>query len=117
MTTVVPTADSSDETLAARAAAGDDRAFEEIVARYERRVFRVACRLTSETDAPDVLQNTFLQVYRNLPSFRGESGFATWLYRIATNAALMLRRGRTRKPSEPLDASLFAYLARRSQFG
>ena len=101
---VVPTADSSDETLAARAAAGDDRAFEEIVARYERRVFRVACRLTSETDAPDVLQNTFLQVYRNLPSFRGESRFATWLYRIATNAALMVRRARTRKPAESLDA-------------
>jgi len=101
---VVPTADSSDETLAARAAAGDDRAFEEIVARYERRVFRVACRLTSETDAPDVLQNTFLQVYRNLPSFRSESRFATWLYRIATNAALMVRRARTRKPAESLDA-------------
>jgi RNA polymerase sigma-70 factor (ECF subfamily) len=101
---VVPTADSSDETLAARAAAGDDRAFEEIVARYERRVFRLACRLTSETDAPDVLQNTFLQVYRNLPSFRGESRFATWLYRIATNAALMHRRARTRKPAESLDA-------------
>jgi len=104
VTTVVPTADSSDETLAARAAAGDDRAFEEIVARYERRVFRVACRLTSETDAPDVLQNTFLQVYRNLPSFRSESRFATWLYRIATNAALMVRRARTRKPAESLDA-------------
>ena len=104
MTTVVPTADSSDETLAARAAAGDDRAFEEIVARYERRVFRLACRLTSETDAPDVLQNTFLQVYRHLPSFRGESRFATWLYRIATNVALMLRRARIRKPAESLDA-------------
>ena len=101
---VVPEADSSDETLAARAAAGDGHAFEEIVARYEGRVFRLACRLTSETDAPDVLQNTFLQVYRNLPSFRGESQFGTWLYRIATNAALMLRRGRARKPAESLDA-------------
>jgi RNA polymerase sigma-70 factor (ECF subfamily) len=101
---VVQAADSSDETLAARAAAGDDHAFEEIVARYERRVFRLACRLTSETEAPDVLQNTFLQVYRSLPSFRGESRFATWLYRIATNAALMLRRGRARRPAEPLDA-------------
>jgi RNA polymerase sigma-70 factor (ECF subfamily) len=101
---VVPTADSSDETLAARAAAGDDHAFEEIVARYEARVFRLACRLTSETDAPDVLQDTFLQAYRNLPSFRGESQFGTWLYRIATNAALMLRRGRARRPVESLDA-------------
>jgi RNA polymerase sigma-70 factor (ECF subfamily) len=103
---VVPTADSSDETLAARAAAGDDHAFEEIVARYEARVFRLACRLTSETDAPDVLQDTFLQAYRNLPSFRGESQFGTWLYRIATNAALMLRRGRARRPVESLDAFL-----------
>src|SRR5262245_19604809 len=101
---VVPTADPSDETLAARAAAGDDHAFEEIVARYEARVFRLACRLTSDTDAPDVLQETFLQVYRNLPSFRGESQFGTWVYRIATDAALMLRRGRARRPVESLDA-------------
>jgi RNA polymerase sigma-70 factor (ECF subfamily) len=104
MRMVVPTAEPSDETLAARAAAGDDRAFEEIVARYEARVFRLACRLTSDTDAPDVLQETFLQVYRHLPSFRGESQFGTWLYRIATNAGLMLRRARTRRPVESLEA-------------
>lgn len=101
---VVPPGESTDETLAARAAAGDGHAFEQIVARYEARVFRLACRLTSETDAPDVLQDTFLQVYRNLPSFRGESQFGTWVYRIATNAALMLRRGRARRPAESLDA-------------
>lgn len=101
---VVPTPDASDEALAARAAAGDGHAFEEIVARYEARVFRLACRLTSETDAPDVLQETFLQVYRHLPSFRGESQLGTWLYRIATNAALMLRRTRARRPAESLDA-------------
>src|SRR5262245_6476852 len=100
---VVPVTESSDEALAAQAAAGDDRAFEQIVARYEARVFRLASRLTSDTDAPDVLQETFLQVYRNLPSFRGEAQFSTWLYRIATNAALMLRRGRARRPAEPLD--------------
>jgi RNA polymerase sigma-70 factor (ECF subfamily) len=103
---IVPTAESSDETLAARAAAGDDAAFETLVARYQHRVFRLACRLTSETDAPDVLQETFLQVYRNLPAFRGDSQFSTWLYRIATNAALMLRRARARKPAEPLDMFL-----------
>ena len=101
---IVPAEESTDETLAARAAAGDGQAFEQIVARYEARVFRLACRLTSETDAPDVLQDTFLQVYRNLPSFRGESQFGTWLYRIATNAALMLRRVRARRPAESLDA-------------
>jgi len=103
---IVPTAESSDETLAGRAAAGDDAAFETLVARYQSRVFRLACRLTSETDAPDVLQETFLQVYRHLTAFRGDSQFSTWLYRIATNAALMQRRARARRPAEPLDMFL-----------
>ena len=102
----VPTAESSDATLAARAAAGDDQAFEALVGRYQARVYRLACRLTSETDAPDVLQETFLQVYRHLSAFRGDAQFGTWLYRIATNAALMLRRARSRRPAEPLDAFL-----------
>jgi RNA polymerase sigma-70 factor (ECF subfamily) len=102
----VPTAEPSDETLAARAAAGDDQAFEALVERYQGRVYRLACRLTSETDVPDVLQETFLQVYRHLPAFRGDAQFGTWLYRIATNAALMLRRARARRPSEPLDTFL-----------
>ena len=106
MSTVVPTAEPSDETLAAQAAAGDDSAFEAIVGRYQARVFRLACRLTSDTDAPDILQETFLQLYRHLPSFRGESQFRTWLYRIASNAALMHRRARARRPTEPLDVFL-----------
>ena len=103
---VVPTVEPSDETLAAQAAAGDDHAFEQIVGRYEARIFRLACRLTSDTDAPDVLQETFLQLYRNLGAFRGDARFSTWLYRIATNAALMHRRARARRPAEPLDAFL-----------
>ena len=102
----VPAVDPSDEALAARAAAGDDSAFETIVSRYQARVFRLACRLTSDTEAPDVLQETFLQVYRHLSSFRGESQFGTWVYRIATNAALMHRRATARRPAEPLDLYL-----------
>jgi RNA polymerase sigma-70 factor (ECF subfamily) len=101
-----PVTELSDETLAARAAAGDHDAFERIVGRYEARVFRLACRLTSDTDAPDVLQETFLQVFRHLPSFRSESQFGTWLYRIATNAALMHRRARARRPAESLEEFL-----------
>ena len=96
----------TDEALAARAASGDDSAFEAIVERYKARVFRLACRLTSDTDAPDVLQETFLQLYRHLSTFRGESRFGTWLYRIAMNAALMHRRAAARRPAEPLDAFL-----------
>ncbi len=106
---IVPVSESSDEALAARAAAGDDSAFEWLVVRYQHRVFRLACRLTNETDAPDVLQDTFLQVYRHLPTFRGESQFSTWLYRIATNVGLMHRRARARRPAESLDVFLPRY--------
>ena len=107
MVSVIPgTGEPSDEALAARAAAGDNSAFEVIVGRYQARVYRLACRLTSETDAADVLQETFLQVYRRLPSFRGDSQFSTWLYRVASNAALMHRRARARRPAESLDLFL-----------
>jgi RNA polymerase sigma-70 factor (ECF subfamily) len=98
--------DASDETLATRAASGDEAAFEALVRRYQHRVFGLARRLTSETDAPDVVQETFLQVYRNLRGFRGDSRFSTWLYRIATNASLMHRRARARRPAESLEAYL-----------
>jgi RNA polymerase sigma-70 factor, ECF subfamily len=103
----VPGAETSDEALAARAAAGDDPAFEDLVIRYQARVFRLARRLTNDDgDAQDALQEAFLQVYRGLSSFRGEARFSTWLYRIATNAALMQRRARRRRPAESLEAYL-----------
>ncbi len=103
----VPAAEPSDELLAADAAAGDERAFEALVERYRGRVYRLACRLTGlEGDAQDALQETFLQVHRGLPSFRGESRFSTWLYRIATNAALMARRARARRPAASLEEFL-----------
>src|SRR6187551_416693 len=103
----VPGVDTSDETLAGRAAAGDEPAFEALVIRYQARVFRLVRRLTGEDgDAQDALQDAFLQVHRHLPSFRGEARFSTWLYRIATNAALMLRRARARRPAESLEEFL-----------
>jgi RNA polymerase sigma-70 factor (ECF subfamily) len=99
--------EATDESLAALAAAGDEHAFETLVGRYESRVYRLAFRLVgSEADAQDVLQDTFLQVYRHLGGFRGTARFGTWLYRIATNAALMHRRSRQRRPTEPLDTFL-----------
>ena len=104
MTTAAP--EPADELLAARAVGGDASAFEAIVRRYQHRVYRLACRLTSETDAPDLLQDTFLQVHRHLASFRGDARFSTWLYRIATNACLMHRRSRARRPAESLDEFL-----------
>lgn len=102
-----PAAEPSDEALAALAAAGSEPAFEALVARYQARVYRLACRLTgNEGDAPDVLQEAFLHAYRGLGSFRGESRFSTWLFRIATNAALMLRRSRKRRPAASLEEFL-----------
>jgi RNA polymerase sigma-70 factor, ECF subfamily len=101
-----PVAEENDEALAGRAAAGDAYAFEELVSRYQGRVYRLACRLTSEDEAKDVIQEAFLAAYRGLPGFRGDSRFSTWLYRVATNAALMHRRARPRRPAEPLDAFL-----------
>jgi RNA polymerase sigma-70 factor, ECF subfamily len=98
-----PDLEPSDVTLAAGAAAGDARAFEALVERYQSRVYRLACRLANETEAPDLLQETFLQVYKHLKSFRGDSRFGTWLYRIATNVCLMHLRARDRRPVEPLD--------------
>jgi RNA polymerase sigma-70 factor, ECF subfamily len=103
----VPAAAVSDEELAARAAAGDEPAFEEIVGRYQQRAYRLACRLLgSDQDALDVLQNAFLSAYRSLGAFRGEARFSTWLFRVVTNAALMQRRARRRRPAESLEAFL-----------
>ena len=98
-------APASDEALVSRAAAGDEAAFEELVRRHQERVYRLACRLTGDdADAADVLQETFLQVFRHLGEFRGEARFTTWLFRVVTNAALMRRRTRARRPADSLEA-------------
>jgi RNA polymerase sigma-70 factor, ECF subfamily len=98
---------ATDEDLVARAIAGDEPAFETLVERHQHRAYGLARRLVgSESDAQDVLQESFLNVYRKLSSFRGDARFSTWLYRIVTNAALMHRRARARRPLEPLDGFL-----------
>jgi RNA polymerase sigma-70 factor (ECF subfamily) len=96
----------TDEALVSRAALGDSHAFDTITIRYQARVYRLACRLVGRDDALDVMQEAFLSVYRNLASFRHESRFGTWLYRIVANAALMHRRARARRPVESLEAFL-----------
>ena len=99
-----PEAQATDDELTRRARSGDPAAFEALVVRYQDRVFRLARRLTgSSHDAEEVAQDTFLRVFRRLSTFRGEARFSTWLYRIATNTALMLRRGRARRKTESLE--------------
>src|SRR5207248_11100124 len=87
----------SDElTLVQAAKAGDVAAFEELVRRYDRNIFRIAQHITqNREDAEDVVQDAFLKAYGNLEQFQGQSKFYTWLVRIAVNEALMrLRRRR-----------------------
>jgi RNA polymerase sigma-70 factor, ECF subfamily len=97
----------SDEALARRVLSGEPDAFQILVERHQQRIYRLARRLTgSAADAEEVLQEAFLCAYRRLGSFRGEATFSTWLYRIATNSAKTLNRGRARHPTEPLDPYL-----------
>jgi RNA polymerase sigma-70 factor (ECF subfamily) len=80
-------------TVIERAKAGDEKAFRDLVHRYEDTVYRFAfnvCR--SEEMATETLQNTFINVYNKLDSFDGRSTFSTWLYSIVTNNCLMKRR-------------------------
>ncbi|MBC7106995.1 MAG: sigma-70 family RNA polymerase sigma factor, partial [Firmicutes bacterium] len=72
--------------LVKAAKAGDTAAFEELVARFEQRVYRLCLHLTgNHDDAEDLAQETFLKAYAGLGGFREEAGFGTWLHRITVN--------------------------------
>lgn len=97
----------SDEELIARVALPDhpqrDAAFTELVGRYEGRVYRICFRYFGDhADAADATQDTFLQVLRRAGTFRAESRFSTWLYRVAVNACNDLARRRRRRRSTPV---------------
>ena len=80
--------DATEAALLAGAQGGNLFAFDEIVRRYQRRVYGTALRIVRRHDlADDVTQEAFIKAYRALPSFRGDSAFYTWLYRIGINTA------------------------------
>lgn len=77
-----------DRQLVERVQRGDKRAFELLVAKYQRKIFRLLSRLIRDPgEVEDVAQEAFIKAYRALPNFRGDSAFYTWLYRIAINTA------------------------------
>jgi len=99
-------ADDFDLVLATKA--GDSAAFEELVARYDRKLFRIAYHIVhNRDDAQDVVQEIFVKVFQNLGQFQAHSKFSTWLYRIAVNQSLMELRKR-KKPSAGAELSLDA---------
>jgi RNA polymerase sigma-70 factor (ECF subfamily) len=99
--------------LVAQAKAGNVGAFEELVNRYERNIYRLAQRITqNHEDAEDVLQDSFLKAYTHLGDFQGDSRFYTWLVRIAVNESLM--RLRKRKPGRTV--SLDEYVETEDDF-
>jgi RNA polymerase sigma-70 factor (ECF subfamily) len=85
----------TDEQLVRKSQQDDERAFGELVSRYESKVYSLALKmLRNPEDAEDVLQDTFLRAYRGIKSFKGNSTFSTWIYRITANSALMRLRKR-----------------------
>jgi len=90
--------------LVAKAREGDLTAFNELVQRYDRKIFRLAKHITqNDEDAEDVLQETFLKAYEHLGDFQGQSKFYTWIVRIAVNESLMKLRKRKSDRTVPLD--------------
>jgi RNA polymerase sigma-70 factor (ECF subfamily) len=92
------TSQTSDYALAQAASTGQMSAFEELYARHNRRVYSLCLRMTqNQSEAEDLAQEVFIQLFRKLGSFRGESAFTTWLHRLTVNQVLMHFRKRSVK--------------------
>jgi RNA polymerase sigma-70 factor (ECF subfamily) len=97
----------SDAELVRRTRAGDTRAFEAIMRRHNRVLYRTArAILRDDAEAEDAVQEAYLRAYRGLEAFRGEAKLSTWLVRIAANEALMRRRRRPAAEVVPMDATV-----------
>ena len=96
-----------DRQLVARAQAGDKRAFELLVEKYQRKLARLLSRFIRDpAEVEDVTQEAFIKAYRALPAFRGDSAFYTWLYRIGINTAknYLMAMGRRAPTSTDVEA-------------
>jgi len=97
-------AEAGDEDLVAAARDGRTRAFDELIRRYQRRLYAVIYHMTSNhEDTDDLLQETFAKAYRSLKRFQGRSRFYTWIYSIAVNLTLNHLRKRRRRAAFSLD--------------
>ncbi|HEX5802150.1 MAG TPA: RNA polymerase sigma factor RpoE [Azospira sp.] len=97
----------TDQLLVERAQRGDKHAFELLVQKYQRKLARLLSRFIRDpAEVEDVAQEAFIKAYRALPSFRGDSAFYTWLYRIGTNTAknFLVAQGRRAPTSTSFDS-------------
>jgi len=110
MTVTVERSQSAiDLELARAVAAGDQDAFEQLYRRYFKRVYSICLRMAGDpTLAEDIAQEAFLQVYRKIGSFRGDSAFTTWLHSLTVNQVLMHFRKRGVKLEQTADDEAFA---------
>jgi len=96
-----------DNVLIERFSGGCEGSFEELMKRYEAKVYNLAMRLTRNVeDAEEVLQDVFITVYRKIEGFQGKAKFSSWLYRITVNAAFMKLRKRRQDQSIPMEEIL-----------
>jgi RNA polymerase sigma-70 factor (ECF subfamily) len=101
---VVPVDHDADTALMLRVKRGDNDAFIQLVDRYKQPVFNLVCRtIGDETEAEDIAQNVFIQIYKFAPRYEPSAKFSTWLYTIARNLSLNEIRRRGRHPAESLD--------------
>lgn len=97
----LPTLPPSDQQLVERVQAGDKRAFDLLVLKYQHKIISLVGRYVKDHhEAMDVSQEAFIKAYRALPNFRGDSQFYTWLYRIAINTAKNYLVSRSRRPPD-----------------
>ena len=90
------TKETTDYALAQKASTGDIQAFEQLYQRHNRRVYSLCLRMTQNvSEAEDLAQEVFIQLFRKIGSFRGESAFTTWLHRLTVNQVLMHFRKRS----------------------
>jgi RNA polymerase sigma-70 factor, ECF subfamily len=100
-----PRAESSgDRDLAARCLAGDREAFESLYRQHAHRLYNLAYRMTGGAEAEDVLQDVFLQAYRKLDTYKGDSSLGTWLYRLTVNLCLDHLRSKQGKMGQVTDS-------------